>query len=172
MDIGTWLLVIVLGVFVVVTRLSRRGVSDDVNSILVEASPSEVIRAAVSHLSGSGFTISHADAGSVGANRRRKPNWEIVVGLVLLIFPGIALAPLGLVFLAVLALPTYLLYFAAVRPRHGLSVVAFGEGDGVVGPSATRVTASGDDRKGRVDLIRWMRENQGAETAEPREAVR
>lgn len=153
MDAQTWLLIIVLAVFAVAIRASRRGTNFDANTLLVQVPASEAIPAAASYLSGSGYIISHSGVSTVAASRRRKPDWEIVVVLVLLIFPGIALAPLLLVFLAVLALPAYLLYFAAVRPRHGLSVVALEEGDG------TRITASGDDRKGRADLIRWMGQN-------------
>lgn len=159
MDDSTVVLLLTLvGAVALAHFASRRGgrISGDDGAPLVVSTPAnESVSAAVSRLAEQGFVLSHAGPTSATASRPKKPSGPVVLSLVLAVVPGVGVLPFGLVLLAVVALPAYLLYFAVARPRHGVSVVALEDANG------TRLTVSGDDRKGRDDLARWARDSLG-----------
>jgi hypothetical protein len=116
----------------------------------------------VAYMARRGFVVSHSGAASATFTRNKWPDWQMLVFLVGLWFLGVAgleqspLLILAWTVLMFVVLVCYLLYFPIVRPTATTGVTALGDASG------TEIVLSGNDRKARADLKRWLRQNQAA----------
>lgn len=116
----------------------------------------------VAYMARRGFVVSHSGASSATFTRNKWPDWQMLVFLVVLWFLGVAfleqspLLILAWTFLMFAVLVCYLLYFPVVRPTATTGVTALGDDSG------TEIVLSGNDRKARAALARWVRQDRAA----------
>jgi hypothetical protein len=129
--------------------------------------PEAAIAEIVTYMARRSFMVTQSGPASATFTRHKKPDWQMIVFLLFLGFLALMLlgdAPLpalALLFLLAVIFVCYLLYFPVVRPTVTTGVTALGSSSG------TEIVLSGNDRKARADLTRWILKNATAPQGAP-----
>jgi len=121
--------------------------------------PEAVLAEITGYMARGGFVVTQSGPASVTFTRRKRPDWQLIVlivGVAVLSVSALEQSPILLLLwwcLLAMVLVIYLLYHAAVRPRVTTGVTVLGSNEG------TEVVLSGDDKRGKRDVERWVQDN-------------